>query len=113
MLFTNIQLDDFSPTLAREEKQMDMDDEGASQASPALSDANTPAEFPVSVELALELAFSMLSFVLRNDPTRKASPFARSIPWHDLAQFFANPPPLAISLPHRDWSSQLLAVSGG
>ncbi|KIK36462.1 hypothetical protein CY34DRAFT_16369 [Suillus luteus UH-Slu-Lm8-n1] len=120
MLFTNIQLDNFSPTLARfikrieiegaeehewimmagtggpavkvakkrqvapafrdedsEEKRMDVDDKGASQASPALSDANTPAEFPVSFKLALELAFSMLSFVLRN-PMRKASPFARS-----------------------------------
>ncbi|KAG1754234.1 hypothetical protein EDB19DRAFT_1665358 [Suillus lakei] len=191
MLFTNIQLDDFSPTLARflerieiegaeerewimmavvnigavleygrpsgvlrriggvgardtsaggpaikvakkcqvapafrdedgEEKRMDVDDEGDPQASPALSDANMPMELPVSFKLALELAFSMLSFVLRN-PTRKASPFARStlnpylsvmltflatvtkhtetlsvmersIPWHDLAQFFATIP---------------------
>lgn len=191
MLFTNIQLDDFSPTLARflerieiegaeerewimmavvnigavleygrpsgvlrkiggigardtgaggpavkvakkcqvapafrdedsEEKRMDVDDEATSQASPALSDANMPAELPLSFKLALELAFSMLSFVLRN-PTRKASPFARStlnpyisvmltflatvskhaetlsvmersIPWHDLAQFFATIP---------------------
>ncbi|KAG0705195.1 hypothetical protein DFH29DRAFT_908006, partial [Suillus ampliporus] len=191
MLFTNIQLDDFSPTLARflerieiegaeerewimmavvnicavleygrasgvlrkiggvgarepgtggptvkvvkkghaapahreddgEEKRMDVDDEGDLQGSPALSDANMPAELPVSFKLAIELAFSMLSFVLRN-PTRKASPFARStlnpylsvmltflatvtkhaetlsvmersIPWHDLAQFFATIP---------------------
>ncbi|KAG2028409.1 hypothetical protein BDR03DRAFT_1019849, partial [Suillus americanus] len=103
-----------------EEKRMDVDDEGAPQASPALSDANMPVELPVSFKLALELAFSMLSFVLRN-PTRKASPFARStlnpylsvmltflatvtkhaetlsvmersIPWHDLAQFFATIP---------------------
>lgn len=191
MLFTNIQLDDFSPTLARflerieiegaeerewimmavvnigavleygrpsgvlrkiggvgardtgaggpavkvakkcqvapafrdedgEEKRMDVDDEGAPQISPVLSDANMPAELPVSFKLALELAFSMLSFVLRN-PTRKASHFARStlnpylsvmltflatvtkhaetlsimersIPWHDLARFFATIP---------------------
>jgi protein SMG6 len=120
MLFTNIQLDNFLPTLAHfierieiegaeecewvmmagtggpavkvakkcqvapafhdensEEKWMDVNDKGASQASPALSDANTPAEFPVSFKLALELAFSMLSFVLHN-PTWKASPFAHS-----------------------------------
>ncbi|KAG1891533.1 hypothetical protein F4604DRAFT_1706903 [Suillus subluteus] len=148
MLFTNIQLDDFSPTLARflerieiegaeerewimmavvnigavfeygrpsgvlrkiggvgardtgaggpavkvakkcqaapafrdedgEEKRMDVDDEGAPQTSPVPSDANMPAELPVSFKLALELAFSMLSFVLRN-PTRKASHFSRS-----------------------------------
>ncbi|KAG1823448.1 uncharacterized protein BJ212DRAFT_1476331 [Suillus subaureus] len=120
MLFTNIQLDNFSPTLAcfikhieiegaeehkwimmagtgspavkvakkcqvaptfrdedSEEKWMDMDDEGASQASPALLDANMPAEFLVSFKLALELAFSMLSFVLCN-PMQKASPFACS-----------------------------------
>ncbi|KAG2345159.1 hypothetical protein BDR05DRAFT_989001 [Suillus weaverae] len=103
-----------------EEKCVDMDDEGAPQASPTLSDANMPVELPVSFKLALELAFSMLSFVLRN-PTRKASPFARStlnpylsvmltflatvtkhaemlsmmehsIPWHDLVRFFATIP---------------------
>lgn len=188
MLFTNIQLDDFSPTLARflerieiegaeerewimmavvnigamleygrpsgvlrkiggvgardtgpavkvakkcqvapafrdedgEEKRMDVDDEGAPQTSPILSDANMPVELPVSFKLALELAFSMLSFVLRN-PTRKASHFSRStlnpylsvmltflatvtkhagtlslmersIPWHDLSRFFATIP---------------------
>ncbi|KAG1813564.1 uncharacterized protein BJ212DRAFT_1482468 [Suillus subaureus] len=120
MLFTNIQLDNFSPTLTRfikhieiegaeehkwimmagtggpavkvakkcqvaptfcnkdsKEKWMDVDDEGTSQASLALLDANTPAEFPVSFKLALELAFSMLSFILHN-PTQKASPFAHS-----------------------------------
>ncbi|KAG1842160.1 hypothetical protein DFJ58DRAFT_666167, partial [Suillus subalutaceus] len=135
MLFTNIQLDDFSPTLARflecieikgaeehkwimmavvnigamfeygcpsgvlrkvggigardigaggpavkvakkyqampafhnedgEEKRMDMDAEGAPQTSPVPSDTNMPAELPVSFKLALELAFSMLSFIL-------------------------------------------------
>jgi len=70
-------------------------------------------ELPVPLKLAMELAFSMFSFVLCN-LTRKASPFARStlnpylsvmltflatvtkhpetlsilersIPWHDLA----------------------------
>ncbi|KAG1801161.1 uncharacterized protein BJ212DRAFT_1591443 [Suillus subaureus] len=151
MLFTNIQLDNFSPTLARfikhikiegaeerewimiagtgspavkvakkcqvaptfcdedsEEKWMDVDDKGASQASPALSDTNTPAEFPLSFKLALELAFLMLSFILRN-PTWKASPFACStlnpyisvmltflatITKHaETLSFFANPPP--------------------
>ncbi|KAG1829219.1 hypothetical protein DFJ58DRAFT_671981, partial [Suillus subalutaceus] len=141
MLFTNIQLDNFLPTLAhfiehieikgakehewimmagtggpavkvakkcqvvpafrdkdRKEKQMDVDDEGASQASPVLSDANTPTELPVSFKLALEFAFLMLSFILHN-PMQKASPFACStldlshtIPWHDLAQFFATTP---------------------
>jgi protein SMG6 len=99
---------------------MDVDDEATSQASPALSDANMPAELPLSFKLVLELAFSMLSFVLRN-LTQKASPLARStlnpyisvmltflttvtkhaetlsvmersIPWHDLAQSFATIP---------------------
>jgi hypothetical protein len=103
-----------------EEKRMDVDDEGAPQTSPILSDANMPVELPVSFKLALELAFSMLSFVLRN-PTRKASHFSRStlnpylsvmltflatvtkhagtlslmersIPWHDLSRFFATIP---------------------
>lgn len=191
MLFTNIQLDDFSPTLARflerieiegaeerewimmavvnigsvleygrpngvlrkiggvgardtgaggpavkvakkcqialalrdedgEDKRMDVDEEGALPTSPDISDTNMPEELPVSFKLALELAFSMLSFVLRN-PTRKASHFSRStlnpylsvmltflatvtkhpetlsimersIPWHDLARFFATIP---------------------
>ena len=110
-----------------------------SQASPALSDTNMPVELPVAFKLALELAFSMLSFVLRN-PTRKATHFSRStlnpyltvlltflatitkhaetlsimersIPWHDLARFL--PPFPTISLLRRDWISQLLAVSGG
>lgn len=36
-----------------------------------------PVELPVSLKLMMKLAFSMLSFVLRN-PTRKASPFSHS-----------------------------------
>ncbi|KAG1756261.1 uncharacterized protein EDB91DRAFT_1091560 [Suillus paluster] len=109
-----------APVHREEDGGMDVDDEGDPQASPSLSDANKPVELPVSFKLAMELAFSMLSFVLRN-PTRKASPFARStlnpylsvmltflatitkhaetlsvlersIPWHDLAQFFATIP---------------------
>jgi len=106
-----------------DEKRMDVDDEtfkGDPQVSPALSDADIPTELPVPLKFAMELAFSMLSLVLRN-PTRKASPFARStlnpylsvmltflatvtkhadalsvlersIPWHDLTQFFATIP---------------------
>ncbi|KAH7930887.1 hypothetical protein BV22DRAFT_1054224 [Leucogyrophana mollusca] len=195
MLFTNIQLDDFQPTLARflerleiegaeerdwimmaviniggileygkpsgllkkvggtgsrefgpspvrvvakrgarhddgDEKRMDVDDEygragdddnsqatATTQMSPVLSEAGLAMEFPVSLKLAMQLAFSMLSFVLRH-PTRKPSPFAhstlnpyigiiltfistvtkhaetlavleRSIPWDELAQFFS------------------------
>ncbi|KAG2159320.1 uncharacterized protein EDB93DRAFT_1069242, partial [Suillus bovinus] len=49
-----------------EEKWMDVDDKGTQQTSPALSDANIPMELPVSFKLVLELAFSMLSFVLHN-----------------------------------------------
>jgi protein SMG6 len=107
---------------------------GDPQVSPALSDANIPVELPVSLKLAMELAFSMLSFVLRN-PARKASPFARStlnpylsvmptflatitkhaealsvlersIPWHDLAQFFA-------TIPHNIFSSQVSNIPAG
>jgi hypothetical protein len=40
-----------------EEKRMDVDDKGNPQASPALSDAHTPVELPVSFKLAMELAF--------------------------------------------------------
>ncbi|KAG1735247.1 hypothetical protein EDD22DRAFT_1010860 [Suillus occidentalis] len=56
-----------APTFCDEdskEKQMDVDDEATSQASPALSDANMPAELPLLFKLALELAFSMFSFGL-------------------------------------------------
>jgi protein SMG6 len=109
-----------------EEKRMDVDDDsvkpGPSQAqiSPALSEGALPLELPQTFKFAVELAFSMLSFVLHN-PTRKASPFARStlnpylpvlltflvtvsknsetlailersIPWEDLAKFFASVP---------------------
>ncbi|KAF9228014.1 hypothetical protein BS17DRAFT_747074 [Gyrodon lividus] len=109
-----------------EEKRMDVDDDGAMpdssqvQISPALSEGVQPLELPQTFKFALELAFSMLSFVLRH-PTRKASPFARSIlnpylpvlltflatinknseilailersiPWEDLAKFFASVP---------------------
>ncbi|KAF8841181.1 hypothetical protein BDN67DRAFT_928908 [Paxillus ammoniavirescens] len=109
-----------------EEKRMDVDDDsvkpGLSQAqiSPALSEGALPLELPQTFKFAVELAFSMLSFVLHN-PTRKASPFARStlnpylsvlltflvtvsknsetlaileqsIPWEDLAKFFASVP---------------------
>ncbi|KIY51103.1 hypothetical protein FISHEDRAFT_57210 [Fistulina hepatica ATCC 64428] len=77
-------------------------------------------ELPVAFKLALQLSFAMLSFVLRH-PTRKASQYAhstlnpyltimmtflatvlqqsevlkvmeRSIPWEDLASFFATIP---------------------
>ncbi|EGN96009.1 hypothetical protein SERLA73DRAFT_112057 [Serpula lacrymans var. lacrymans S7.3] len=185
MLFTNIQLDDFQPTLARflerlqiegaeerewiimaivnigaileygkpsglirkaggtgtrepggtplrvvakraaiieednEEKRMDVDEEGI-QASPVPSEAGPVLDHPLAYKMALELSFSMLSFVLRN-PMRKASPFARSslnpylpilltfistivknadtlslleraVPWNELARFFASIP---------------------
>ncbi|KAG6333998.1 hypothetical protein ID866_5081 [Astraeus odoratus] len=190
MLFTNIQLDDFSPTLARflerleiegaeerqwimmavvnigaimeygrpggvlrkiggvgatreglgaapvrvvakrsppeddrEERQMDVDSDspkissGQAHVSPPLSDVDLLPELPPVFKFATELAFSILSFVLRK-PTRKASQFSqpslnpyltvlltflatvakhpetlsvleRSMPWEDLAQFFS------------------------
>ncbi|KIJ08209.1 hypothetical protein PAXINDRAFT_18639, partial [Paxillus involutus ATCC 200175] len=47
------------------------------QISPALWEGALLLEFQQTFKLAVELAFSMLSFVLRN-PSQKASPFARS-----------------------------------
>ena len=107
-----------------EEKRMDVDDEKSSpfqaHTSPMLSDSPVSVELSQAFKYAMQLAFSMLSFVLRN-PTRKASPFAEStlnpyltvlltflatvskhsetlailerfIPWEDLAAFFASVP---------------------
>ncbi|KIJ69496.1 hypothetical protein HYDPIDRAFT_79483 [Hydnomerulius pinastri MD-312] len=109
-----------------EEKRMEVDDDGTKpspgqvQISPALSDVGLPLELPQTFKFAMELAFSMLSFVLRN-PSRKSSPFARStlnpylsvlltflvtvnkhsetlailersIPWEDLTRFFGSIP---------------------
>lgn len=105
-----------------EEKRMDVDDDALkseplqAHASPVLSNSPSPPELSQAFKYAMQLAFSMLSFVLRN-PTRKASPFAEStlnpylaalltflatvsrnpetlailerfIPWEDLAAFF-------------------------
>ncbi|KAG2029176.1 hypothetical protein BDR03DRAFT_1018778 [Suillus americanus] len=113
-----------------EEKRMDVDDEGTPQTSPVPSDANMPAELLVSFKLALEFAFSMLSFILHN-LMQKASPFScstlnpylsvmltflatvtkhaetlsvmeRSIPWHVFL-----PPFHVISSPRRGCSSHL------
>ena len=110
----------------REDRQMDVDDESPrvplapAHVSPALSDADLTTELPPMFKFALQLTFSMLSFVLRN-PTRKASQFSkpclnpyitviltflatlskhaetlsvleRSVPWEDLAQFFTTIP---------------------
>ncbi|KAF9232140.1 hypothetical protein BU15DRAFT_81571 [Melanogaster broomeanus] len=109
-----------------EEKRMDVDDDGAkpdppqAQTSPASSEDVIAFELPQTFKYAVELAFTMLSRLLRN-PTRKASPFARStmnpyltvlltflatinkhsetlaifersIPWEDLAKFFSSIP---------------------
>ena len=71
-----------------EETKMDIDDgldlkvAAAVQATPATSEADETVsivtdEYPVPFKLAVQLTFSMLSHVLKN-PTRKASPFARS-----------------------------------
>jgi len=180
MLFTNIQLDDFQPTLARflerltiegaeerewimmatinitsvfeygkpsgllrrmggvggreangrviakkapvESDKMDVDDEHHhQQTSPTLSEAGIYVpEDPPAFKYALQLTFTMLSYVLRN-PTRKANEYSRStlnpyltilltflatmlkhqpslkllersIPWEDLAAFFVTIP---------------------
>jgi protein SMG6 len=178
MLFTNIQLDDFKPTVARflerliiegaEEREwvmmaivnissvleygkssgllrriggiggrdpsriiakkqatpadnkMEIDDEGQAQISPTLSEAGQNPETSPAFKYALQLTFTMLSFVLRN-PTRRATEFSqqslnpylptiltflstvlkhppslalleRSIPWEDLAAFFSTIP---------------------
>ncbi|KAJ6623408.1 hypothetical protein B0H10DRAFT_2009580 [Mycena sp. CBHHK59/15] len=108
--------------LADEDKdKMDVDDEGVQQTSPAMSDAEAASsEPPASFRFALQLMFTMLTHVLRR-PTRKPSPFARSnlnpyltviltflatvlkhpqtleaversIPWEELAAFFAKVP---------------------
>jgi protein SMG6 len=107
-----------------EEKRMDVDDEKSSplqpHASPMLSDTPASLELSQAFKYAMQLAFSMLSVVLRNS-TRKASPFAEStlnpyltvlltflttvskqpetlailerfIPWEDLATFFTSIP---------------------
>ncbi|KAJ7752078.1 hypothetical protein B0H16DRAFT_1887390 [Mycena metata] len=106
----------------KDKDKMDVDEEGMQQqTSPAMSDAEAAAtEAPVSFRFALQLLFAMLSHVLRR-PTRKSSPFARStlnpyltvvltflatvlkhpqtldamersVPWDDLAAFFARIP---------------------
>ncbi|KAI6038993.1 hypothetical protein EDC04DRAFT_2868129 [Pisolithus marmoratus] len=107
----------------REDRSMDIDDESpvaaACQAA-TLPDADSTPDLPPMFKFAMQLAFSMLSFVLRH-PTRKASQFSRSslnpyvtimltflatvckhtptlsvlertMPWGDLAQFFSNIP---------------------
>ncbi|EIW85261.1 hypothetical protein CONPUDRAFT_141912 [Coniophora puteana RWD-64-598 SS2] len=181
MLFTNIQLDDFQPTLARflerleiegaEEREwimmavinisslleygrpsgllrklgasgtrdigssnvrvakrpaqqdgMDVDEDGDEdmKPSPAMSEPSVGAEAPLQLKLAMQLAFTMLSFVLKN-PLRKNSQFSRpsvnsyipviltflatvlkqsdilstlerSVPWEELANFFSSLP---------------------
>ena len=107
-----------------EDKRMDVDDEKSSplqaHTSPMLSDPPVSLELSQAFKYATQLAFSMLSVVLRNS-TRKASPFAEStlnpyltvlltflttvskqpetlailerfIPWEDLATFFTSIP---------------------
>ena len=105
-----------------EEKRMDVDDDASKSAhtSPILLDSLPSVELSQAFKFAMQLAFSVLSFVLRN-PTRKASPFAEStlnpyltilltflvtvskhpetltilerfIPWEDLAVFFTSIP---------------------
>ncbi|KAF8559498.1 hypothetical protein OG21DRAFT_1594361 [Imleria badia] len=106
-----------------EEKRMDVDDDALKSSpytSPILSDSQPSVELSQAFKFAMQLAFSMLSFVLRK-PTRKASPFAEStlnpylavlltflatvskhpetlvilerfIPWEDLAVFFTSIP---------------------
>ncbi|KAJ6546460.1 hypothetical protein DFH09DRAFT_1171098 [Mycena vulgaris] len=113
--------------------KMDVDVEGVQQTSPAMSDAEAAAtEPPAAFRFALQLLFAMLSHVLRR-PTRKPSPFARSnlnpyltvvltflatvlkhqqtleamertVPWDDLAAFFAR-------IPRHVMASQGLASS--
>ncbi|KAF8212466.1 hypothetical protein K438DRAFT_1958196 [Mycena galopus ATCC 62051] len=104
------------------DNKMDVDEDGApQQESPAMSEAEPDAQAaPASFRLALQLTFTMLSHVLRC-PTRKPSAFARStlnpyltvvltflatvlkhpqtldamersVPWDDLATFFARIP---------------------
>ncbi|KAJ7349482.1 hypothetical protein DFH08DRAFT_778758 [Mycena albidolilacea] len=98
------------------------EDGAPQQASPAMSEAEPDAAFeaPASFRFALQLMFAMLTHVLHR-PTRKPSPFARStlnpyltviltflatvlkhpqtldamersVPWDDLAAFFARIP---------------------
>ena len=116
----------FQPDEDVEEKRMDVDDDTSksdpfqSQTSPLLAESPVSLELSQAFKYAMQLAFSMLSFVLRN-PTRKASPFAKStlnpyltvfltflatiskhsetlailerfIPWGDLATFFTSIP---------------------
>lgn len=105
----------------REDRSMDIDDESpVVAAGQAASSAPPHADLPPMFKFAMQLTFSMLSFVLRH-PTRKASQFSRSnlnsyltivltflatvckhpptlsvlersIPWQDLARFFSNIP---------------------
>ncbi len=97
------------------EDRMDVDDPSS---SPVLAQMDTDSpDLPMGFTLAMQLTFSMLSYVLRN-PKRKSSPYARStinpyltviltflsnmlkhagakqvlertIPWDDLAKFFS------------------------
>ncbi|KAJ6513896.1 hypothetical protein C8R47DRAFT_1092306 [Mycena vitilis] len=105
----------------KDKDKMDVDEEGMQQASPTMSETEPePPEAPAAFRFALQLLFAMLSHVLRR-PTRKSSPFARSdlnpyltvvltflatalkhpqtreamersVPWDDLATFFARIP---------------------
>ncbi|KAF7359539.1 PINc domain-containing protein [Mycena sanguinolenta] len=106
----------------KDKDKMDVDEDNApQQESPAMSEAEPDVQAaPASFRFALQLTFAMLSHVLRC-PTRKPSPFARStlnpyltviltflatvlkhpqtleamersIPWDDLAAFFARIP---------------------
>ncbi|KAJ6474304.1 hypothetical protein C8R45DRAFT_1160587 [Mycena sanguinolenta] len=106
----------------KDEDKMDVDKDNApQQESPAMSEAEPNVQaVPASFRFALQLTFAMLSHVLRC-PTRKSSPFARStlnpyltviltflatvlkhpqtldamersVPWDDLAAFFARIP---------------------
>ncbi|KAJ7470538.1 hypothetical protein FB451DRAFT_1254044 [Mycena latifolia] len=108
--------------LAEDDKdKMDVDEENVQQTSPAMSEAEAEAaEAPAAFRFAMQLLFAMLSHVLRR-PTRKPSPYARSnlnpyltvvltflatmlkhqqsleimersVPWEDLAAFFAKIP---------------------
>ncbi|KAJ6547339.1 hypothetical protein B0H19DRAFT_1075225 [Mycena capillaripes] len=115
----------------KDKDKMDVDEDGMQQTSPTMSEAEPDAaEAPAAFRFALQLLFAMLSHVLRR-PTRKPSPFARSnlnpyltvvltflstvlkhpqtleamersVPWDDLAAFFAR-------IPRHIMSSQGLA----
>ncbi|KAG1857141.1 hypothetical protein F4604DRAFT_1931686 [Suillus subluteus] len=89
-----------------EEKWMDVDDEGASQASPALSRKHACRVSSViqtgigtcifdalihSLQSNISAILTFLATITKH--AEMLSIMERSIPWHDLAQFFANPPP--------------------